>query len=354
MATRKIIRTGIVGVGSASLRFHLPMLSQLEAFELSAVCDITEARRRFAEKEYKVKTYGNLSQFLADPKIDLVVIATPPSSHHSISIQAMDARKHVIVEKPIALSVREVDEMIAASERNKVFLTVHHNKRWDPDYVAVKNAINTGKIGEVFNIQSRHMIYSSLVTGPASGVPDFDPEWRLREGYGAGALSEWGSHIIDQLLQMVLSKPEIVYGDIHNVVWSKDIDTHFKCLIKFENNLLAEVEVAYMAQYALPSWFALGDKGALIKEKRSPHKDPDPDPLRIRTEKGEFLWEVQPSDRTEFYLNVQAVFEGKDELIVKPNHARMVMQVIDAVRESANYRRSVSLKTCDEKEHYKP
>lgn len=84
-----------------------------------------------------------------------------------------------------------------------------------------------------------------------------------------GALSEWGSHIIDQVLQLVPSKPEIVWGDTRNVVWSEHVDTYFKGLIRFENWLLAEIEVAYVAQYALPCWFVLGDEGTLVKEKKS-------------------------------------------------------------------------------------
>lgn len=111
--------------------------------------------------------------------------------------------------------------MITASKRNNVLLTVHHNERRDPDYLAVSRVIGEGQIGEPFHIQSRHMIYSSLVTGPASGVPNFHPQWRIEKGHGAGALSEWGSHIIDQVLQLVPSKPEIAWGDIRNVVcWS--------------------------------------------------------------------------------------------------------------------------------------
>lgn len=341
MSSRRPIRAGIIGIGSASIRFHVPLLLELDDFELYAVHDITEARRDFAAQEYGIRVYSSLDQFLADDKIDLVVVATPPASHCQISLQAMEAKKNVVVEKPMAMSVEEVDEMIAASKRNDVLLTVHHNKRWDPDYVAVKKAIDEGQIGKPFSIQSRHMIYSSLVTGPAAGVPDFHPQWRVQRGYGAGALSEWGSHIIDQVLQMVPSRPEIVYGDIRNVTWSDDVDTYFKGLISFENEVLAEVEVAYVAQYALPCWFVLGDEGTLTKEKRVPYTISDTDPVRIRRGARELVLRVESVDRKEFYRNIRAVLDGKGDLIVEPGQARVTMQVIDAARRSAAEKRSV-------------
>ncbi len=344
MTSNRPIRAGIIGMGSAGVRFHAPMLSKLEEFELYAVYDITEARRTLAQKEYAVKkVYGSLDEFLADDRIDLVVVATPPASHCQISLQVMQAHKNVVVEKPIAMSVEEVDEMMAASKRNNVLLAVHHNKRWDPDYLAVKRTIDEGEIGKPFHIQSRHMIYSSLVTGPASGVSDFHPQWRVEKGYGAGALSEWGSHIIDQVLQLVPSKPEIVWGNLRNVLWSEHVDTYFKGLIGFENSLLAEIEVAYTAQYALPCWFVLGDKGTLIKEKRTFAADTGLDPVRVKREDGEFVFNVEPTDRTEFYRNIASVLGGKADLIVKPSQARLTMQVMDAVRKSTTEKRLVKL-----------
>ncbi|MBO5306024.1 MAG: Gfo/Idh/MocA family oxidoreductase, partial [Clostridia bacterium] len=186
------MKPGLCIVGNGGMGdWHVRRAQAGGVVDVVAVHDIKESRNVFAEEKRGVKAYRTLDEVLCDKSIDIVTIATPNDVHESLAIACMEAGKHVISEKPVTLSVASLERMIAASERYGVKFSVHQNRRWDADYLVMKQLFETGAIGDVLNIESR--VHGSR------GVPG---DWRAMKQYGGGMLYDWGVHMIDQLLML--------------------------------------------------------------------------------------------------------------------------------------------------------
>lgn len=147
------MRVGIIGCGRVA-QAHVPHLLRLEGVEIVGVCDTDEERARKIAHRFGVRhAYRDVSSILRESRPDVVHILTPPQSHKNISIQAMEAGCHVLVEKPMALNAEEADEMIAASRRHGVTLCVCHNQLYDPVVTRARDLVAQGTVGKVVAVE---------------------------------------------------------------------------------------------------------------------------------------------------------------------------------------------------------
>ena len=181
----------IVGYGGMGGWHAKQLLSLPEEFRLAGVYDINPERIDAAEKE-GIHGYRSLEELLADPEIRTVILAVPNNFHKPLSIQAMQAGKNVICEKPVMLNAAELEEVMAVAKETGRQFSVHQNRRWDKDFLIVKKIIEDGTIGKPFYIESR-------VQG-SKGIPG---DWRCVKEAGGGMLLDWGVHLIDQLMYLV-------------------------------------------------------------------------------------------------------------------------------------------------------
>lgn len=160
MTTKEPLRVGIVGCGEvAVVRYgHIPSLLKIEDARIAAVCDKNEDLARGMAKRFHInRYYADLSEMLEKEGLDMVDICTPPNIHATLSIQAIEAGCHVLVEKPMAFSVKEADEMMAASKRNHVKLCVVHNKLFEPVLMKARAMVNEGSIGDLVGIDIKDL-----------------------------------------------------------------------------------------------------------------------------------------------------------------------------------------------------
>ncbi|GAH10259.1 unnamed protein product, partial [marine sediment metagenome] len=214
---KKPLKAGVIGYGASFNmgRMHLEGIADAAGFEGVAVCDIDPARCRAAKEEQNgIKTYPSAGALLRNSDVDLVVIVTPHNSHARLAIQCLNAGRHVITEKPFCITVKEANAMIAAAKKNKVMLSVFHNRRWDGDYLAIKDIIDRGLLGEIFHIEAT-----------MSGYGHGRYWWRSDKKISGGAFYDWGAHICDWVLGLVPSKiteisghfqPKRIWHDITN------------------------------------------------------------------------------------------------------------------------------------------
>ena len=179
----------IVGFGGMG-GWHKNKLLKSDVAELCGIWDIKEDRRQAARDE-NIHVYSSFEDVLADEKVDIVTIAVPNELHMPLSIAALEAGKNVISEKPVCLSSDELAKIIAASERTGKLFTTHQNRRWDADFLMMKQVYESGDLGEVFTMESR-------VQG-SHGIPG---DWRGKKEHGGGMMLDWGVHLIDQILQI--------------------------------------------------------------------------------------------------------------------------------------------------------
>lgn len=343
-------RIGIIGLGGMGT-WHLNELLTMDELELAGIWDIREVRRDYA-KSRDVFVYDSLEAMLSDETVDLVLIATPNDLHRPLAIQAMEAGKNVICEKPITMSSEDLDAMISVSQKTGRFLTVHQNRRWDSDFLVVKEILKEGNLGPVFRIESR-------VEG-AHGIPG---DWRQKPEKGGGMILDWGVHLLDQaLLLFPDEKVETVYATITNTT-NTEVDDGFTTDLGFSNGVHIMVEVGTSNFITMPRWLVLGRDGTAVIEDWNlngkqvcAHGNDDKDVVPVITAAGltktmaprredtimtRSLPEVQ-SDVKDFYRNVVAHLDGREESLIQMPQVSRVMRLMEAIRASAAQKQVIS------------
>ncbi|HYO70808.1 MAG TPA: Gfo/Idh/MocA family oxidoreductase, partial [Archangium sp.] len=183
------LRTGLLGYGLSGARFHAPLLAAEPAFTLAAV-----ATRKASEVARDWPGVRVLSQdeLLTDPSLELVIIATPNDSHAALAERALLAGKHVVVEKPFTLDSAEALRLDALARERGRCLTVFHNRRWDGDFLTVRQLLEQGRLGRLFSFESHFDRFR----------PQVKARWKEDDVPGGGTLWDLGSHLIDQALQL--------------------------------------------------------------------------------------------------------------------------------------------------------
>lgn len=334
------IRVGICGIGRIANDDHIPALKRIKGFDLIAAYDITPARRLHAEDAYKIKAYSDLDEFL-NLGLDLVVISSPSNTHKSLATKVINKGINIIIEKPIALNSSDAKFIIELAKKKKVLLSVYHNRRWDRDFIIVKELLDKRLIGKPLSIESRAISFGSLTW---YAVQEFDPWWRYKKSYGGGVLLDFGTHLIDQLLQLVKDKPESIWCDMKNAVWSREVEDYFKCIIRFKGGLIAQLETSQVSRYTLPRWHITGTHGAIVCD------DWWNGPVKIKyndykTREGkEHIYKFRRVKKDIFYTNILRALQKEEKLLVRPDEVYKVMVIIDAARESARIGRDVKIR----------
>lgn len=244
-----MVKVGIIGFGYMG-HFHLNKIKQFE--DVQAVCAFDSDADKLADaKKEGLETYETLEGFLS-ADIDLVVIATPNQWHAQYAIKAMKAGKNVMCEKPATMSVKELDDIAACSKETGKFFTVHQQRRWDKDYRAVCDVVNSGQIGRITTIESRVLGERGVCFG-----------WRADPESGGGMLYDWGVHLIDQILQLFKEEKVVsIYARILSVL-TPAVDDFFEITMMLSNGVCAKVIVGTFALQKLPRWFVFGDRGTM-------------------------------------------------------------------------------------------
>ncbi|MBR3638989.1 MAG: Gfo/Idh/MocA family oxidoreductase, partial [Clostridia bacterium] len=183
-------KAAVIGYGGMG-GWHVDHILKSDVVTLAGIYDIKEEKRALAESR-GIRAYSSREELLADPEIELVTVATPNDVHEEIVVASLEAGKNTISEKPVTLSLESLERMIAASKKADRIFTVHQNRRFDVDYLAMKKIHDSGEIGEIIDLESR--IHGSR------GIPS---DWRSQKEYGGGMLYDWGIHLIDQALMVL-------------------------------------------------------------------------------------------------------------------------------------------------------
>jgi predicted dehydrogenase len=222
---------------------------------LTAICDLNPERLIQAREDFPaVKIYDSSEALATDPDMDLVIICTPPHTHAQFSLAMMDSGKHVLCEKPLALNQKEAAAMVEMAERRKVHLSCHQNRRWDADYLAIKQAIAEGLIGELF--------YMETFVGGFSHPCGY---WHSHAEISGGTAFDWGGHYLDWVVSLIPDRVKTVIGTRHKRVWHDVTNADQERIqIRFAGGQEAEFLHSDIAALRKPKWYLLGTKGAII------------------------------------------------------------------------------------------
>jgi len=322
------VGVGLVGYGAIG-RDHAASITATSGLRLAGVCDISPQRREAAARDWSVRVHAHQDDMLNDPDVGLVVVGTPPSAHADPVLAALDAGKHVVCEKPFGLHVDEVDRMIDAAASRRLVLTVFQSRRWDPDYLAMREVARSGGIGEPFYLES-------FIGG--HGHPcDF---WHSHEPISGGTIYDWGSHYFDWILQLFPDTVQTVVADAHKRVWHDVTNAdQVRVDLTFAGGAQAMFLQSEIAAARKPKWYLLGTTGALVAEWRdAPVPADHPARITVFRAAGEGAHEeVLSLPRREehgFYRNLADHLAWGEPLAVTPEEARRTVAVMEAATRS--------------------
>jgi predicted dehydrogenase len=259
LAGRKIdgasLGVGILGYAPSVGRLHGIGTEKTTGLSLQAVCDSNPARLNAADQDFAgIKAYDSVDQIVDDPQVDLVIVATPPNSHARLCLQLMAAGKHVVCEKPLALNHRETDALVEMAAKQRVHLSCHQNRRWDPDYLAIKQALTEGLIGDLFYLETF-----------VGGYDHPCGYWHSDVQVSGGTSYDWGAHYLDWIVGLIPQQVEAVVGTRHKRVWHDVTNADQERIqIRFSGGKEAEFMHSDIAAVRKPKWYLLGDEGAIV------------------------------------------------------------------------------------------
>lgn len=332
------IRCGVIGYGGAFNmgRAHANYIQETDGLTLTAICDSDASRTAVAAGDFQgIQTFNSIDELLASDAIDLAIIVLPHNLHAAIAIQCAEAGKHVVVEKPMCITVDEATAMIEAARKADVMLSVFHNRRQDSDYRTLRELIvDKNIIGDVFKVEVFSGNYSAQ--NPAW--------WRSSKQVSGGYFYDWGAHFLDWLLGIVPGPIDSVTGFFHKRVWH-DVtnEDHVEANIRFASGCVANVQMSSIAHAGKPRWWVLGDKGAIVDKggyfevtgdfESNGYKSTLQVPYGGHSE-----WQT-------YYNNIAAHLRDGAELNVKPEQARRVIAVLEGAEKSSIAGHSVTLPT---------
>ncbi|WP_236627556.1 oxidoreductase [Caulobacter sp. B11] len=242
------LNIALIGYGYAGKTFHAPLIAATPGLALHTVVSSDPARVAADHPEARV---SDLAAALADPAIDLVVIATPDALHAPQAHAALEAGKHVVVDKPFTLTLDEAQAVADHAARVGRSVSVFHNRRWDSDFLTLQALIDRGHLGEVIQYESHFDRFRPRVRD------------RWREQPGAGALLDLGPHLIDQAL-VLFGPPQAVYADIAVQKDGGAVGDYFHLLLRYPR-LRVILHASQMTQATNLRLAVHGTGGSFIK-----------------------------------------------------------------------------------------
>jgi len=343
MAEQKPITTLVVGLGRIGWDFHIKHAAANPHFKVAAVVDALPERRKEAVDTHGCAAFATIEEALAANLAELAVICTRSADHCAHTLMALAAGCHVLVEKPAAMSVKEMDRMIAAAKKAKKILTVHQSARAGKDLRFIRETIDSKILGKVFWI--RHSTQTFFRRN----------DWQQLKKFGGGYLNNNGVHAVDTVLRLIDSPVHDVWGDLKHTVTAGDADDWLKVVLRGENGRVIEIEQSYACAFPQPRWLVCGTTGSMqigsdnkatikyfdpknapkIKVVQTPPAD------RKYGNDDRLPWEekvvdVEPTKPyPDFYEELYKSIRLRGKLLVTPESVRQTIWVLDQVRKSS-------------------
>ena len=249
------IGVGLLGYAPSVGQIHGLGAEKTNGLSLQAICDLNPDRLHQGRRDFpESRTYESSEELAGDPEVDLVIVATPPNTHAQLCLQMMAAGKHVVSEKPLALNRRETDTLMESAAEHGVHLSCHQNRRWDPDYLAIKQSVTEGLIGDCF--------YMETFVGRFHHPCGY---WHSHAAVSGGTAYDWGAHYLDWIVSLIPEPIEAVLGTRHKRVWHDVTNADQERIqIRFAGGKEAEFIHSDIAAARKPKWFLLGTAGAIV------------------------------------------------------------------------------------------
>jgi predicted dehydrogenase len=348
----QILRVGIVGYGYATKTFHAPLIASVPGLALTAVSS-SDAAKVHADWP-SLDVCASPAALIAREDIDLVVVPTPNDTHFPLARDALLAGKHVVVDKPFTLTQSEAGQLIDLAARQQRVLSVFHNRRWDGDFLTVKDVIASGALGRITHFESHFDRYRPQVRG----------RWREQAGPGGGLWLDLGSHLIDQALQL-FGPPAALSVDLVTQRDGAVSNDGFHAQLRHAGGLRIVLHASTLGASPGPRFLIHGTRGSFLKTGLDPQEDalkagqrpdgmarwelpPESATLTVQDEQSPDTtqsspWSVKPGRYADYYAGVRDAILGRGANPVTGEQAAQVMALLDLGTASHGARRELPI-----------
>ncbi len=324
------VKVGVVGYGGAFNmgKHHLDMM-KIAGMTPTAVCEVDASRLAVATKDFPgIETYSTVEEMLAKSKVDLVTIITPHNTHAELALKCLKAGRHVVCEKPLAITTQECDDMIAAAKANNAVLSTFHNRHWDGCALSSVKQIKEGVIGDIVRVDAQMGGY---------GKPG--DWWRTSKTISGGILYDWGVHLLEYSLQILEpSKMTEVSGYAHNGFWAPQ--TKWKAdanedegfaVVRFEGGRYLTLRITTIDSKPTPYIVSVTGTLGSYTFDHGKHEI-----THVRDGKT-YVTTAQnvPGENQKYYNNVSAHLVTGETLIITPEWSRRPIHILDLACQSA-------------------
>lgn len=350
MTTSEEIRVGLVGFGYVSKTFHVPLIRATEGYRIAAAASSRPADVKAALPE--VDVVDDAEKLTARSDIDLVVIASPNDTHAPIAEMAMRAGCNVVVEKPFTITTAEARHLARVSAETGKLLSVFQNRRWDSDFLTVRDAIRNDLLGRISQFESRIDRYR----------PQVRDRWRENPGPGSGLLYDLGPHLIDQTL-VLFGTPDSVQARVATQRDGAKTDDFFHIVLHY-GEMIATLQASSLVSGGSARFAVHGERASLIKAKPdiqenqllagvSPASlewgvDPDNAVLYVGATGEHRSIESRRGDQRGFYVALREALHGRGPNPVPPEEAAAIIAIIEAALLSQEESRQIIPQVTDE------
>jgi len=341
------LNVGLIGFGLAGQVFHAPLIHANPDLRLS---HIVLRQGNASEKKYpQAKIVRSADELFADRSVDLVVVATPNTTHLELAAKALRAGKHIVVDKPFTVSSAHADELIALSRKAGRVLSVFQNRRWDGDFLTVAQVLAEKRLDRLVECESRFDRYRPALK-PGS--------WREKDLPGSGVLFDLGSHLIDQAV-VLFGRPQGIFADLRVQRDCAVAIDSFELRLEYPGlkvtlkagSLVCEPSPRFVLYGTGGSYlkFGLDPQEEALKQGNSPAQlhggeEPEQNWGTITRLNGQLVRTKYPTlagRYSAYYENLYRAIAGREELAVKPEQSREVIRLIELAEQSAHEKRIV-------------
>jgi scyllo-inositol 2-dehydrogenase (NADP+) len=344
------VKTAVLSFGLSGKAFHAPFIHLHEGFDLRGIWERTKSE---SLPFYPgITIYRSLEEVLSDDEIELVIVNTPTSTHYEYATRALEAGKHIVVEKAFTTTVEEAIALKELAEKKGKKLSVFQNRRWDSDFKTVEKIIREGWLGQIMEMEIHFDRFKDELS------PKLHKEV---PGPGVGILNDLSPHLIDQAIYL-FGMPQSVFADLRITRTLSKVDDYFEVLLYYPERRV-RLKATYQAREPIPAYSVFGRTGTFLKSRADIQEtnlvkglqpnltdwgtEPESEQGLLHTEKdGKIIREKVPTLQGNYYDYYDGVYKSirqNQPMPVTAEDGIRVMQIIDAAVKSNQERKVIDL-----------
>lgn len=345
------VNVGLIGYGFSGQTFHAPVIQSVPGLRLASV--VERSGQASLERYPDIRLVRSVEELYANPDIELVVVTTPSHDHYRFVHDALMAGKHVVVEKPFTVSSDEAGQLISLAEEKGKVLSVYHNRRWDGDFLTVRELASSKRLGRLFEAEFNWDFFHPEANSQG---------WRQSTLPGSGTFYDLGVHLLDQALTL-FGHPSTIQADVRKQREKAVAVDYFDVALGYKDGFKVRLRSSATVKEPRPRFALYGSLGSFVKFGRDPQEEalfhgnvPGSNGWGEESPQSwgklsitEGLLEIDgvvrtlPGDYGAYYRNIRDAITGNEAVAVKPEEARDAIRMIELAEESSKSGKTINI-----------